>query len=59
MPQFRYVGMHADTVKNGELSIPVAPGDYVTVPQEDNEAMVEEGLLIPIAESVFKAVENV
>jgi hypothetical protein len=51
MTTYRYIGYYASEVLVGEKSVPVAPGDFVDLSEEDvsnaeNAWMVGEGALI-------------
>jgi len=35
--EYRYIGDHADFVRKGDKEIPLAPGDFVKLSEEDAE----------------------
>lgn len=51
----RFVGNHADFVQVGDKTVPVAPGDFVSLTKKDLEdpslkAMIDDGTLVALSE---------
>lgn len=44
MPDYRYVGTVAREVQIEERSVPLAPGDFVTMTKKEYEYATEQGL---------------